>query len=130
MDNSGECAVPSGFTIIEILIALVILALGTTLLTSMISDSLGRQTRTSSEARATDIAETLLAEMTAKHPLVDGTRTGLVGGIAWSMTIGRDRPTTAYPIAVKRVTLVLSWSSEGRSRSATWVTLRAAPAPR
>jgi prepilin-type N-terminal cleavage/methylation domain-containing protein len=130
MDNSASRAGSQGFTIIEILIALVILALGTAVLTSVISDSLARQIRTTSQAQATDIAETLLAELTAEHPLVDGTRTGLVGSIAWSLNIGRDGPVTTSPIAAKRVTLVLSWLSQGRPRSAAWVTLRAAPPPR
>jgi prepilin-type N-terminal cleavage/methylation domain-containing protein len=130
MDNSGKRAGSQGFTIIEILIALVILALGTAFLTSTIADSLARQSRTRAQAQATDIAETLLAALTAEHPLVNGTRTGLVGSIAWSLNIGRYGPPTTSPIAAKRVTLVLSWLSEGRPRSAVWVTLRAAPAPR
>jgi general secretion pathway protein I len=77
----------AGFTLIEVLIALAILAVAFGFGIPAISGSLSRGTQTALQDRATTLAESLLARAGADIPLAEGGMEGQAGDLAWRVTI-------------------------------------------
>lgn len=77
-----------GFTILEVLVALAILAVALAAVLAAISGALGAATRAESLLRATLAAQSLLAGAGIETPLVPGRSSGtLPDGSGWSLEV-------------------------------------------
>ena len=121
-----------GFTVIEMMVALVILGIGIAALTGAISDSLFRATRVAKEAQAVQVADGLLARLGADIPVSPGLRTGQAVGVDWALQIapmGSEEDLAAWPVRPAEVTLTLRWPEAGHTETATWRTIRVMAQP-
>jgi len=122
----------AGFTLIEVLVALVVLVLVLPPLLHIFTQGLTAANASGRYARATTVAESLLARTGPVIPLVPGQRTGTQAGrYDWTLTI---RPFTADktidnrgPLALMEVIANVRWSRGPLSRAITLRSLRIAP---
>ena len=122
----------SGMTLLEVLVALAILALGLAALFNSVS--LGTRTASTAdqERAATAAAQSLLAELGRSRPITDGISDGAFPtGQSWRLDIEPlETPGAAPPVLQgHKVVLIVSWPEEGRSRSIALSTLRLTAAP-
>ena len=77
---------PCGFSLLEVLVAFVILSLVATALFRLFSGALGNVSAADDYSRAVLVAESALAEAAATVPLVEGTNAGSAddGRISWT----------------------------------------------
>ncbi len=121
-----------GFTVLELIIALVILGFGLSALSGATADSLMRTTRADMDAKASRAAEGLLARLGATIPIREGISAGRLDDMDWTMAIGpygSDEDRSAWPLKPEAIALTLSWRQAGVYKSATWRTVRAMPVP-
>jgi general secretion pathway protein I len=114
-----------GFTLIEALVAFVILALGLQAALHVFTSSRGQTDFSQAQRWATMLAQSTLDRVGSEIPLRAGTRRGEAdGGFQWAVNIGEyvdsvdGRPVN---IAAFDVTVTVSW---GRATSRDEVTLR------
>jgi prepilin-type N-terminal cleavage/methylation domain-containing protein len=116
----------AGFTLLEVLVALVILGLALAFLTGTISDSLGRAERTEREDRAAILADGILARLGRDLPLQTGIRLGRDGELFWRLVITPVTPVDAeFPL--DRIDLTI-FTPTARLIG-HWESLRVAPSP-
>jgi len=121
-----------GFTVIELMVALVILGLGIAAVTGAVSDSLFRATRAEKEAQVARVADTVLARLGADIPISPGQKTGQAEGLDWALQIapyGTAEEQDAWPVRPAEVTLTLRWLEAGHTETATWRTLQVMTRP-
>jgi general secretion pathway protein I len=84
-----RCRRAEGFSLLEVLVAFVILALVATSLFNLFAGSLANVGAADDYSRAVLVAESVLAEVGAARPLREGTRTGSVddGRIDWKASV-------------------------------------------
>lgn len=89
----------SGFSLLEVLVAFVILSLVATALFRLFSGALGNASAADDYSRAVLVAESVLAEAAAAAPLVEGTSTGSAddGRIAWTARTSTYSPPGVSP---------------------------------
>lgn len=114
----------SGFTLIEVVVALAIAALGLSFLMAAASTGLGNASLADQYIEATRRAESHLAELGVTAPLHQGVRAGDDGnGYSWRSQISPpkfDAPPTsegAAPLGLYAVEVTISWQSLGSIRS-------------
>src|SRR5271167_3741479 len=89
---------PAGFTLLELLVALVILGLGLTVLFGSVGDGVRGASLAARQRDAASAAESMLAELGHSRPLADGETDGdLPNGLHWHLVVGPygeayDRP--------------------------------------
>lgn len=76
-----------GFTLLEILVALIILGLGVAMLTGSITDSLARTQRIKTENQAATLADGILARLGQDIPLRQGIVQGRDQNLAWTLVV-------------------------------------------
>jgi general secretion pathway protein I len=83
-----------GFSLLEVLVAFVILSLVATALFRLFSGALGNASASDDYSRAVLVAESVLAEAAATVPLVEATNAGTAddGRIAWTMSVAAYSP--------------------------------------
>lgn len=116
-----------GFTILEVLIACAIVALGIASLSGAISDSLLRSARAKDYAQAVQAADGLLARLGADIPVRPGSLSGRGNRVDWEIAIqpyGTDDDRAAWPVQTADVTVTLRWTDGRRGKIGTWRTLR------
>ena len=113
-----------GFTLLEVLVALVILGLGVAFLSGTFTDSLARAERTRNDDLAANLADGVLARLGRDVPLRIGNINGSDGEIYWRLAISQAAA-SGTPIPLDRVDLTVT-SANGRSLG-HWVSLRIAP---
>ena len=88
-----------GFSLLEVLVAFVILSLVATALFRLFGGALGNASAADDYSRAVLVAESVLAEAAATAPLVEATNTGVAddGRIAWTTSIAPYAPPGASP---------------------------------
>ena len=120
---------PKGFTLIEVLVAFAVAALGLAALMQIFGTGLQSARISEGYARATLLAESKLASVGIEEPLVAGESGGDFGdGFRWRLIVQPldDGETTAL-VASFRVRVTVSWGTEGRApRSVTLDSLRLA----
>lgn len=106
-----------GFSLLEVLVAFVILSLVVTALFRLFSGALANASAADEYSRAVLVAESVLAETAAARPLRDSTQKGLADGdrIAWTTHVAPhtppevppdlERATEAMPIRLYRITV-------------------------
>lgn len=131
-----------GFTLLEVMLAFVILAVAMGLLLSMLSRGLGQVRQSQEETEATLHAQSLLDQLGVLEPIVAGESDGELGNgrYRYRLEIAETEdpapaPTTALapvdPTAALaepklfRVELAVSWGDRVRPRELRFVTLRA-----
>jgi general secretion pathway protein I len=115
----------AGFTLVEIIVALAILALSLNVILPVISDALWRTGEAEAQAEAASLARSLLAQAGSAVPLHDGTAAGqFENGFRWQLEVtpygGADQ---AMPVRAYRVVAEVFWD-DGRPRSLALATLR------
>ena len=89
----------SGFSLLEVLVAFVILALVGGALFRLFSSALGNASAADDMSRAALVAESVLAEAAAVQPLREATQRGTVddGRIEWTTTVAPYQPPGVNP---------------------------------
>jgi len=89
----------SGFSLLEVLVAFVILSLVATALFRLFSGALGNVSAADEYSRAVLVAESALAEAAATIPLQEATNTGTAdeGRIAWTTHVALYSPPDVSP---------------------------------
>ena len=88
-----------GFSLLEVLVAFVILSLVATALFRLFSGALGNASAADEYSRAVLVAESVLTEAAATRPLREGTWQGVAddGRHAWSTRVVADNPADVPP---------------------------------
>jgi general secretion pathway protein I len=122
----------SGFTLVEVVVAMAILAVSLGVMLRMFSNDLSRASQIEAEVVASSLAQTLLARAGIDQPLLNGETTGQFNnGFRWRMRVapygdGQDDATVA-PVVARQLSAIVSWQDGGVERSVSLATLRLAP---
>jgi general secretion pathway protein I len=118
----------SGFTLVEVVVALAILALSVTVLLGVISDGLRRTDQAARTAQATALAQALLARLGTELPVQQGETSGeLADGLHWRLRLtpyGDRADRDQWPVGAYHVSAEVSWGAGGAERSVLLTTLR------
>jgi general secretion pathway protein I len=116
----------SGFTLVEIIVALAILALSLDVILPAISDALWRTGEAEAQAEAASLARSLLAEAGTAVTLSNGAAAGqFENGFRWRLQVttygsaGQTMPVRAYEVVAE-----VSWDDPRGERSVALTTLR------
>lgn len=117
-----------GFTLIEVLVALAILATVLGVAYSVFSDSLQRSLSSEQRRTAAMYAQSKLALLGNETSLENEPRSGVFDDtFAWTLAIsdyGDEADRENWPLAAKLVALTVSWADGTIDRSFTVTTLR------
>ena len=120
----------SGYTLIEVLVAFMILALALTVLLRIFSGGLRNVSVSSDYAMATLIAESRLASAGIDVPLRPGESSGTEGErFEWTVSVQDYQPRAGYRSAAKgvdayRVTVTVEWPHGNNTRRVGLSTVR------
>jgi general secretion pathway protein I len=123
-----------GFSLLEVLVAFIILAMALGVLMRIFSGGLGNIGMAEHYSQAVAIAEMKLAAVGVESPLTEGENSGQEHGYTWRTSVLRYEETAspvepAAPlIDLYRVEVSVNWDETAtKPRSLQLVTLRAAP---
>jgi len=128
----GKSKQQQGFTILEVLVAFVLLSLALTVILQIFSGGLRNAAAAGHYARATIIADSKLAMLGTLFPLEEGEHTGEEENFSWRMQIEPyqeadelNNPTTGrYPLYI--ITLRVQWRHSIHEPELQFVTYRLA----
>ena len=131
---------PRGFSLIEVLVAFVIMALVATALFRLFSSSLNNAAAAEEWSRALQVAESHLAIAASAQPLKEATERGddLNGRVKWETTVAPytaegvdpdlERSSEALAMRMFRITVDVRYvGGDGRERSFSLATIRMGP---
>lgn len=125
-----------GFSLLEVLVAFVILGLTVGVLMRIFSGGLNNLTVADGYSRAVFLAESKLAALGVEQPLREGGESGEVDHrFRWSTEVrpyqeaDQAAPQTLIKFALYQVVVRVSWDNGPRERSVQFATLRLAPRP-
>jgi type II secretion system protein I len=122
-----------GFTLVELLVSLAILAVALGVLFSAISSSLDRTRKERDDALAASLVQSLLARTGTDRPLRAGEDGGTYSnGMEWRLAIapfGNADDSKAWNLRAFRVRATVSWTDNGQVRSKSLSTIRLLPPP-
>lgn len=119
----------AGFTLLEVLVAMAIVAVAITTMLQLSSQSLRLLKLTGEQQEATLLADRLMREV---EPSVEEVRSGQEGAFAWERRVGvlpvtaELAPASGPPPALYSVSVAVRWA---QGRSLTVSSLRTAAAP-
>jgi general secretion pathway protein I len=120
-----------GFTLLEVLVALTILAVALTSLFAIFGNSLARAREAQSRMEARALAESLLAQAETQPTVTFGETSGrLASGMEWRFDVrhyGDDKDTQAWPAAAAEMTATVRWGDKADGQSFALTTLRTVP---
>jgi general secretion pathway protein I len=120
-----------GFTLIEVVVALAILAVSLGALLRILSTSLVTANETEAEVVANSLLQSMLDRLGGDLPLVAGDTTGqFTNGFGWHLHItsyGSAEDQEAWSVKAYQVNAEVDWIGNGRLRSQSLTTLRLAP---
>jgi general secretion pathway protein I len=121
---------PDGFTLVEVLVAVVILAIATGVAFRAVSDSFARLTEAEHEQRALTIVDNTLERLGHDLAFQPGFSNGLQDGIEWRLEIGQALadPQPASGLAAYPVTVSVQWKDGRVTRRFDEKTIRLGPA--
>lgn len=122
-----------GMTLIEVLVAFVVLSLTMAVIMQIFSGGMRNARLADSYSRAIFLAESKLAEMGVGQPLAPGEGSGQLGvDLRWRVTVGlyddggaADR--LMLPARLYQVRVRVNWSEGGRERQIELASLRLGP---
>ncbi|MDP1644146.1 MAG: prepilin-type N-terminal cleavage/methylation domain-containing protein [Thiobacillus sp.] len=124
-----------GFSLLEVLVAFIILALALGVLMRIFSGGLGNIGAAEHYSRAVAIAESKLVAAGVESPLTAGENVGEEEqGYTWRTSVQRYEAGTqpieaALPVDLYQVEVSVTWGETATPRTLRFVTLRAAPRP-
>lgn len=126
-----------GFSLLEVLVAFIILALSLGVLMRIFSGGLGNIGAAEHYSRAVAIAESELAAIGVEAPLTEGESTGEAkDGYTWRTSVQRYEASTqpveeaVLPVDLYQVEVTVNWDTAATTpRALRFVSLRAAPRP-
>jgi len=120
-----------GFTLLEVLVALTILAVALTALFAIFGQSLSRSRETQSRMEARTLAAALLAQAESSPTLSYGERSGrMASGLDWRLDVrryGDDKDVQAWPAAAAELTATIRWGDHGPGQTLKLSTMRLLP---
>lgn len=122
-----------GMTLIEVLVAFVVLSLTMAVIMQIFSGGMRNARLAESYSRAVFLAESRLAAVGTERPLVAGVDIGQVGeDLRWQVTISPidDDGTTQsqiMPVRLYQVRAQVGWNEDGRQRQVELSSLRVGP---
>src|SRR5207302_3316323 len=122
----------SGFTLIEVLVALTILSISLATLLAIFLQGLDRARESSNEAAARVLAQSLLTQAKAAQNLSFGTSAGKINGLVWRTQLvpyGAQADRAAWQTNPAQVVATVSWRGAGGLRSVSLSTLKLLPKP-
>ena len=133
MGKGGRCTTVQehGFTLIEVLVALTILAVSLTVLFAVFGHSLARNEESQSRMAARTLASSLLAQAESAPALSMGEVAGQVRpDLAWRVDVrpyGTARDQEAWPGNAAEISATVVWGERGPGQRLTLSTLRLLP---
>ena len=121
----------AGFTLVEVVVALAILALSLAVLLNVISNGLRQTDRAKKMAQAGSLAQSLLSKLGTEVPIQEGLTSGeFPEGFRWRVRAERygdaeDRQD--WPVAGYTISIEILWGDASAERSIALNTLRLAP---
>ena len=121
----------AGFTLVEVVVALAILALSLAVLLNVISNGISQTDRAQKLAQAGSLAQSLLAKVGTEMPIQEGQVSGeFPEGFRWRVRAERygdaeDRGD--WPVAAYAISLEVLWGDASDEHSVALTTLRLAP---
>ena len=128
--RAGARNTQSGFTLIEVLVALTILSISLAVLLAVFTQGLDRARESRVEASARVLAQSLLAQAKVAANLSMGTSSGKTEDLTWRLRIepyGTKDDQTAWHETAAELRATVSWRGGGGIRSITLSTLRLLP---
>lgn len=122
----------AGFTLAEVLVAFVIVAVSLTIVLPVIGDNVGQGSRAQQTKLAVQLAQSKLAQLGAAMPLAPGDVKGVQDGFRWQLTIGPAMPlrqADAARVASYDVIATVAWGDRDAPPAVTLRTLRLGQAP-
>ncbi|MGA7712175.1 MAG: type II secretion system protein [Rhizomicrobium sp.] len=120
-----------GFTLMEVLVALAILAISLGVLLGIFSQALDRVREGEIKANANNLAKTLLLRAETADPSEIKDTEGVSDpGLRWRIHIqdyGSEQDRTNWPQRAVQVSTIVSWKDHGRDRSITLAAMRLLP---
>lgn len=120
----------SGFTVIEVLVALTVLAMSAAVLLAVFSQGLDRARSNQLRIEARNLAQSLLARVEAAPPKSLVNSAGRSGALAWDVRVsdyGSVEDREAWEFSPVAVTATVRWLDHGRRQALSLSTLRLAP---
>jgi general secretion pathway protein I len=128
--RGAPASAQSGFTLIEVLVALTILSISMAVLLSIFLQGLDRARESSNEASARVLAQSLVTQAKAARNLAFGTSTGKTNGFLWRTRIvpyGSPADRAAWQTSPAQIVATVSWRGDGGERSVSLSTLKLLP---
>jgi general secretion pathway protein I len=123
-------ALAAGFTLLEVLVALVCFALVFGILAQIMRTGLRQSASAETATMATLVARSQLARVGAELPLEVGEVEGEVEGMRWRTTIRlADGPSEDVDIGTYRIDVTVAWGPPEEARDLTLTTLKLGPPP-
>jgi general secretion pathway protein I len=115
----------AGFTLLEALIAIVILALSLSALMQLYGTGLRGVAKIDEHLRARLLAQSVMAELSHDRRLRPGSRQGRLDQFVWTLSVtrfddGEPAPQQPGPWTLHRLALTVSWSQGRRIELQTW----------
>ena len=120
----------SGFTVIEVLVALTVLAMSTAVLLAVFSQGLDRARSSEVRIEARNLAQSLMAHAEATPPAMLANSAGRSDRLSWEIRLsnyGSPEDHDAWQFSPVTVTATVHWLDHGRRQSLSLTTLRLAP---
>ena len=121
----------AGFTLVEVVAALAILALSLSVLFGLLSDGLRRTGQAEAMAEAGSLAQSLLARVGTGLPIRPGVTAGeLQNGARWRLRMepyGDAADRLMWPVDAYTVSAEIAWGDGTHEQSVVLTTLRLAP---
>jgi len=129
--DRGLCKGEAGFTLVEVIVALAILALGLSVLLGSISGSLRQTANATRMAEAGALAQSLLAEVGTDLPIKSEERSGeFPNGYRWHLKMlpyGGVNEREEWPVGAYQISTEVEWEDGANRRSYALTTLRLGP---
>jgi general secretion pathway protein I len=122
----------SGFTLIEVLVALTILSISLAALLAIFLQGLDRARESSNEEAARVLAQSLLSQAKAAPNLTFGTSAGAINALHWRTQIepyGSQADRNSWQAIPAQIVASVSWRGDGGLRSVSLSTLKLLPKP-
>jgi general secretion pathway protein I len=121
----------SGFTLIEVLVALAILGISLAVLLHIFSESLDRSRESQNEMAASAIVQSLLADAGPSMSLVQGDTEGKTAdGFSWRLHVepyGSEDDRNAWTMNALSLTVTVGWKDGSETHAMTLTTMRSVP---